>query len=285
MPALPLLNSTSPLVYYLASCVMHIPTMKYFDYLCAVTYSQKSIISGNFLPNSAFTAICHPNVYSSTDDPAKEACTLFAKQRNFVGFRNCFPNIRKASLRLTFRISVPVKVAQGEAGWPHRALLPYGLEFLTHDRSHDSIHDPLSSAMTIDSYPIWHRSGMHTTGAKRTCIIVFTSCFPTTSHTSGHGFLLNICSYKGCSIRIMLYTVITNNVVWNTSTTVTASTGACARRYRQCWLQLRRHVFITFRFLRLFAVRLVVTSIRAQVRGTGDTMSLVFKYLLSGLEW
>ncbi len=43
--------------------------------------------------------------------------------------------------------------------------------------------------------------------------------------------------------------------------------------------------FITFRFLRLFAVRPVVASIRAQVRGTSDTMSLVFKYLLSGLEW
>lgn len=31
--------------------------------------------------------------------------------------------------------------------------------------------------------------------------------------------------------------------------------------------------------------RPVVASIRAQVRGTGDTMLLVFKYLLSGLEW
>ncbi|PBK98785.1 hypothetical protein ARMGADRAFT_589282 [Armillaria gallica] len=204
----------------LASCIMHIPTMKQL-------FTQLRFYRD--LPS---------NVYSSTNDPTKEACTHFAKQRNFVGFRNCFPNIRKVSLRLTFRISVPVNVAQGEAGWPHRALLPYGLEFLTHDRSHDSIHDPLSSAMTIDSYPIWHRSGMHTTGAKRTCIIVFTSCFPTTSRTSGYGFLLNIYSYKGCSIRIMLYTVITNSVTWNASTTVTASTGACARRYRQCWLQL-----------------------------------------------
>ncbi len=159
-----------------------------------------------------------------------------------LDFVPAFPISGKCLSGLTFRISVPVKVAQGEAGWPHRALLPYGLEFLIHGRSHDSIHDPLSSAMTIDSYPIWHRSGMHTTGAKGTCIIVFTSCFPTASHTSGHGFLLNICSYKGCSIRIMLYTVITNSVTWNASTTVIASTGACARRHRQCWLQLRKRV-------------------------------------------
>ncbi|SJL12962.1 uncharacterized protein ARMOST_16397 [Armillaria ostoyae] len=39
----------------LASYGIHILTMKYFNYLCAVTYSQKFIIYGNFLFNSAFT--------------------------------------------------------------------------------------------------------------------------------------------------------------------------------------------------------------------------------------
>ncbi len=179
----------------LASCVMHIPAMKYFDYLCAITYSQKSIILGNFLPNSAFTATCHP---TSTVPP-------MIRPRRHTRFS---PSGATLSDFVTASPISGKRLSDSSSEFPCRSrwrkVKQVGhTELCYHMDSNSSLTTVRTtrsmihcSAMTIDSYPIWHRSGMHTTGAKRTCIIVFTSCFPTTSHTSGHGFLLNYAPTK-----------------------------------------------------------------------------------------
>ncbi|PBK70812.1 hypothetical protein ARMSODRAFT_93095 [Armillaria solidipes] len=110
MTTCPLLNRTWKAVFArIASHDIYILSTKFFEYLCSITHSQTSIIYGYLLPNTTHTIICQPDLDSS----ATEMYMTLCKQQNFIGLRNCFPNVQKLRLRLSRQQTRYIKLVHG----------------------------------------------------------------------------------------------------------------------------------------------------------------------------
>ncbi|KAK0445264.1 hypothetical protein EV421DRAFT_2018446 [Armillaria borealis] len=156
---------------------------------------------------------------------------MFAKQRNFAGLRTCFPNIRRVYLRLTFRNSVPVKDMWRKVKQVGLTELCYHMDSspsLTTVRATWSIvlqyDDRYLSHLTSywNAYQ-WNEQNLH-------------YCFHLMLPNS-YSFKRTLTPIPSTEHMLLQRMLVQNHAMLyryeqHASTTITASTGACARRYR-----------------------------------------------------
>ncbi len=81
---------------------IHVPNEGYLLYLSSIIRNNNSLIYRSHLPHSLRTITCDVDLVDTTRDT--EPYTILSNLPNFIGFRECFPNLTKITLEIKYRV-------------------------------------------------------------------------------------------------------------------------------------------------------------------------------------
>ncbi|PBK95458.1 hypothetical protein ARMGADRAFT_1164025 [Armillaria gallica] len=105
MKTCPLINSLWKDVFaHVTSRDIFVPTGRYLLYLSSIIRNNNSLIYHTHLPHSTRTITCHVDLVEANKDATQEPYTTLSQMPNYIGFRKCFPNIKKIFLEVRYRV-------------------------------------------------------------------------------------------------------------------------------------------------------------------------------------